>query len=95
MKASQRKTVLSFYCDDTSPYVAGTKAFQTFLDYCAEQGISGESSAILGIGGHSMCRQPNEEEQAFLQQVARAWKCGIDTHMEVMTHEGLFRLRGE
>ena len=90
VKASQRKTILSFYCDDTSPYVAGTKAFQTFLDYCAEQGICGESSAILGIGGHSMCRQPNEEEQAFLQQLARAWKCGIDTHMEVMTHEGLF-----
>lgn len=89
-KPSPRKTVLSFYCDDTSPYVAGAKAFQTFLDYCAEHAIAGESSAILGTGGHSMCRKPNEEEQAFLHQVARAWKCGIDTHMELMTHGGLF-----
>lgn len=86
----QRKTILSFYCDDTSPYVAGAKAFETFLDYCAQREIAGESSAILGVGGHSMSRQPNEEEQAFLQQVARAQKCGIDTHMELMTHGGLF-----
>ncbi len=89
-KASPRKTVLSFYCDDTSPYVAGAKAFQTFLDYCAEHKIAGESTAILGSGGHSMCRKPNDEEQAYLQQVTRAWKCGIDTHMELMTHAGLF-----
>ena len=89
-KPSQRKTILSFYCDDTGPYVAGAKAFQTFLDYCAAHGIAGESSAILGMGGRSMCRQPKAEEQAFLQQVARAWKCGIDTHMELMTHGGLF-----
>ena len=40
----QLKTILSFYCDDTSPYVAGAKAFETFLDYCAEHGIAGESS---------------------------------------------------
>lgn len=87
---ARRRTILSFYCDDSGPYVAGAKAFQTFLDYCAEQGIAGESSAILGLGGRSMCRQPTDEEQAFLQQVARAWKCGIDTHMELMTHSGLF-----
>jgi hypothetical protein len=86
----KRKTLLSFYCDDTSPYVAGAKAFETFLDYCAEQGIAGESSLILGAGGHCMSRKPNEEEQAYLKQVARALKCGIDTHMEIMTHGGLF-----
>ena len=57
-KPRKRKTILSFYCDDTGPYVAGAKAFQTFLDYCAEQGIAGESSAILGMSGHSMCRDP-------------------------------------
>jgi hypothetical protein len=85
-----RKTVLSFYCDDTGPYVAGARAFQTFLDFCAEQRIAGESSAILGLGGHSMCRNPSEEEGAYLKQVARAWDCGIDTHMELMTHGGLF-----
>lgn len=86
----KRKTLLSFYCDDTSPYAVGAKAFQTFLDYCAEQKIAGESSAILGGGGHSMTRKPSDEEQAFLKQVARAWDCGIGTHMEVMTHSGLF-----
>jgi hypothetical protein len=86
----KRKTILSFYCDDTSPYVAGAKAFETFLDYCAEQGIAGESSLILGMGGHCMARNPNEEERAYLKQVARAWKCGIDAHMELMTHGGLF-----
>jgi hypothetical protein len=84
------RTLLSFYCDDTGPYTAGAKAFETFLDYCAEQKIAGESSAILGAGGRSMTRRPNEEEQAYLKQVARAWQCGIDTHMELMTHHGLF-----
>jgi len=89
-KARERKMILSFYCDDTSPRVAGAKAFETFLDYCAKQGIAGEASAILGTGGHSMCRSPDDQEKVFLEQVARAWKCGIDTHMELMTHRGLF-----
>lgn len=89
-KPRTRKMILSFYCDDTSPYVAGAKAFQTFLDFCAEHRIAGESSVIPGIGNHSMSRSPNEEEQAFLQQVKRAWDCGIDSHMELMTHRGLF-----
>ena len=85
-----RKMILSFYCDDTSPYVAGARAFETFLDYCAKQGLAGEASTILGMGGHSMCRNPGKEEKAFLTQVARAWECGVDTHMELMTHRGLF-----
>jgi len=85
-----RKTILSFYCDDTSPRVAGAKAFETFLDYCTKQGIAGESSAILGTSGRSMPRSPSEEEKVFLRQVARAWECGIGTHMELMTHRGLF-----
>jgi len=88
----KRKTVLSFYCDDTGPYAAGAKAFETFLDYCAEQGIAGESSLILGARGRSMARSPSDEERAYLKQVARAWQCGIDTHMELMTHRGLFAL---
>ena len=70
-KRSQGRTVLSFYCDDTNPYVAGAKPFEVFLDYCAEHRLAGESSTILGMGGHSMCRKPNEEEQAFLHQVAQ------------------------
>jgi hypothetical protein len=89
-KPRQGKMILSFYCDDTSPGVAGAKAFETFLDYCARQGIAGEASAILGMSGHSMSRAPNEEEKAFLRQVRRAWDCGIGTHMELMTHRGLF-----
>ena len=88
--AHKRKTILSFYCDDTGPYRVGAKPFQTFLDYCAEQKIAGESSAILGGSGHSMTRDPSAEEKAFLKQVARAWDCGIGTHMEVMTHGALF-----
>jgi hypothetical protein len=86
----KRKTILSFYCDDTGPHAAGAKAFATFLDYCAEQRIAGESSCIPGSSGRSMPRKPSEEEQAFLQQVQRAWECGVDTHMELMTHSGLF-----
>jgi hypothetical protein len=70
--------------------VAGAKAFQTFLDFCADQEIAGESSLILGMGGHSMSRKPSQEEAAYLEQRVRAWKCGIDTHMELMTHRALF-----
>ena len=89
-KSPKRKTILSFYCDDTTPFM-GAKAFQTFLDYCAEHGIAGESSAVLGWGhGHSMARNPTDEQRKFFEQVIRGWKCGIDTHMELMTHYGLF-----
>ena len=89
-KKPPRKMILSFYCDDTGPYVAGAGAFRTFLDYCAEQGIAGESSLILGVSGHSMARNPIKEEEAYLDQVRRAWRCGLGTHMELMTHRGLF-----
>ncbi len=86
----QRKTLLSFYCDDTSPSVGGARAFGTFLDFCADQGIAGEASAILGIGGRSITRTPPAEEAEFLRHTRRAWDCGIDTHMELMTHGSLF-----
>jgi hypothetical protein len=90
-KQPKRKTILSFYCDDTQPYHAGVKAFQTFLDYCQQQGIKGESSVILGMGGSgSIARLSGEAEQGYLAQVRRAWECGIDSHMELMTHGGLF-----
>ena len=89
-KPRDHKLILSFYCDDTGPYTAGALAFQTFLDYCAAQGLAGESSLILGASGRSMSRKPNADEQAYLLQVKRALQCGIDTHMEVMTHGGLF-----
>ena len=89
-KPPPRKMILSFYCDDTSPSVAGAEAFKDFLDYCAEHKIAGESTCLLGSSGHSLPRQANEQERAFLNEVGRAWKCGIDTHMELMTHRGLF-----
>jgi len=89
-RTRNQKMVLSFYCDDTGPYTAGAKALQTFLEYCAEQGIAGESSLILGASGRSMSRHPNDDEQAYLSLVKRALQCGIDTHMEIMTHGGLF-----
>jgi hypothetical protein len=60
-KLRNRKTILSFYCDDTGPHVAGAKAFETFLNYCARHGIAGESSAILGMSGHSISRKANDE----------------------------------
>ncbi len=68
----QHKTILSSYCDDTGPSTAGARAFRTFLDYCAEQGIMGESSVILGARGRSMTREPNDEEAAYFEQVRRA-----------------------
>lgn len=86
----KRKTILSFYCDNTSPRRAGAKAFQIFLDYCAEQGIKGESSLILGMGGTSITRKPTDNEQVYIEQVRRAWDCGIGSQMELMTHGGLF-----
>ncbi len=90
----RRKTILSFYCDDTSPYAAGAEAFKTFLDFCAEQHIAGEASCILGMNGRSMVRNPSQLEQSFLNQVQRASQCGIDTQMELMTHHGLFDFKG-
>jgi len=89
-KARKSKIILSFYCDDTGPYVAGTEAFERFLNYCAEHGIAGESSVILGANGKSLSRNPTDEERAYIRQVRRAFDCGIDTHMEIMTHQGLF-----
>jgi hypothetical protein len=89
-EARAGKTVLSFYCDDTGPYAAGAEAFGIFLDYCAKHGIAGESSVILGARGKSMTRHPTDEERAYLKQVRRAFECGIDAHIEIMTHSGLF-----
>ena len=61
-----------------------------FLDFSAERRIAGEASLILGMGGRCIAREPKGEEQAFLRQVQRAWSCGIDSHVELMTHHGLF-----
>ena len=90
MRVPPGKMILSFYCDDTGPYTAPAPAFRTFLDFCAEHGVRGESSVILGQNGRSMTRAPDPNENAYLEQVRRAHDCGIDAHMEIMTHSGLF-----
>lgn len=90
-ETKKRKTILSFYCDDTKPSPGGAKGFETFLDYCQKLGIKGESSVILGMGGNgSITRTSSAVDKAYLEQVRRAWQCGIDSQMEFMTHWSLF-----
>lgn len=87
------KTALSFYLDDTNPYVAGAGAFKTFLDFVSVNGVAGESSVILGYGveSHGLLSRPTTDEQrGYVEQLRRAFDCGIDSHMELMTHGGLF-----
>ncbi len=87
------KTVLSFYCDDTNPYCAPPEAFRTFLDFAAAEGIAGEASVILGYheGEHGLLSRPTTEVQrAYIEQLPRAYDCGIDSHCEFLTHGGLY-----
>jgi len=87
------KTVLSFYVDDTGPYSAPPEAFEQFLDFVSAEGIAGESSVILGLGckEHGLVSRPTTEAQkAYVAQLQRAFACGVDAHMELMTHEGLY-----
>jgi len=87
-----RKTVLSFFCDDTSPWRASPGAFGEFLDYVKSEGIAGESSVILalGSGGRVLSEPRSDAERTYIEQVNRAYECGIDAHMEVMTHGGRY-----
>lgn len=83
------KTVLSFYIDDTNPYVAPAQAFGTFLDFVSSEGIAGESSCIIGYDweGHGHLDRPESDmETDYYEQVRRAFRCGIDTHCELFTH---------
>lgn len=87
------KTVLSFYVDDTNPYVAPPQALATFLDFVAAEGAAGESSVILGYDwyGHGHLGRPvDDPSEAYIQQVQRAHVCGIDSHCELYTHSGLY-----
>ena len=93
---SPAKTGLSFYVDDTNPYTAGSEAFKRFLDFVAAEGIAGESSMILGFGReeHGLLSRPTTNEQrAYIEQLKRAYQCGIDSHMELMTHSGRLDFR--
>jgi len=87
------KTVLSFYLDDTHPYDRPVDTFRTFVDFVSSEGVRGESSVILGLGAaeHGLLSRPtNAVQEAFIEQLLRTYDCGIDTHMELMTHTGLF-----
>jgi hypothetical protein len=85
-----KKIILSFYVDDTSPGIAGAEAYGTFLDYCKAHGIKGESTVVLGYDGESMADDPDPSEQIFLEYAEKSYESGIDTHMEIMTHHELF-----
>lgn len=87
------KTILSFYCDDTNPYVASPAAFKTFLDFVSSEGVAGEASFIPGYSftEHGLTSRPTTALQAsYIQEMQRAYVCGVDTHFELMTHAGLF-----
>ena len=90
------KTILSFYCDDTNPFVAPAAAFKAFLEFVAAEGIAGESSFIpaydcYGFPKPGLTGRPSDENQkAYAELLPRAYACGVDTHFELMTHGGLF-----
>ncbi len=46
-KVPLAKTILSFYCDDTSPYAAGVEAFGTFLEFCADHRLHPGSCGVF------------------------------------------------
>lgn len=85
------KTVLSFFVDDTSAY-RGADAFRRFLDYVKSEAIAGESSVIIGLGSgrHVLSEPATEAERVYIEQLHRTFECGIDSHMEVMTHGGRY-----
>ncbi len=87
------ETALSFYCDDTNPYIAPAEAFQIFLDFAASEGIAGEASVILGYdwAEHGLISRPTSDTQSeFLEQIRRSYSCGMDSQFELMTHCGRF-----
>jgi len=85
-----KKMILSFYLDDTNPQIVKAEAFKEFLDYCGENGIKGESSFIPGYNGKSILREHDENQHNYIEYVKQAWSMGIDSHMEIMTHNTLF-----
>jgi len=89
-ETKEKKMILSFYLDDTSPGIAGPEALKTFLDYCKANGVKGESTVVLGYDGESMAVDPDSLEIRFLEYASKSYESGIDTHMEIMTHHELF-----
>jgi len=86
----EKKLILSFYLDDTSPGIAGPEALGTFLDYCKTHGVKGESTVVLGYDVKSIADDPDSSELKFLEYAQKSYDSGIDTHMEIMTHHELF-----
>jgi len=92
-ETGMEKTVLSFYVDDTSPYGVPPGTFKRFLDFVSAEGIRGESSVILGMGAESdgpLSRPTTDLQRAYIEELHRAFDCGIDSQMELMTHGGLY-----
>ena len=89
-KKKRNKMILSFYMDDTNPEIVKAETFKYFLDYCIAFGIQGESSVILGYTGNSITADPDDNQRIYAWQAKQAYAKGIDSHMEVMTHNTLF-----
>jgi hypothetical protein len=91
----RKKMILSFYMDDTNPEIVKAETFKYFLDYCIAFGIEGESSVILGYTGKSITADPDDNQRIYAWQVRQAYAKGIDSHMEVMTHNTLYDFKNE
>lgn len=85
-----KKMILSFYLDDTNPKIVSAEAFRQFTEYCSLHGIKGESSFIPGYAGKSILNEPDQNQSDYIEFVKQAWSKGIDSHMEIMTHNTLF-----
>jgi hypothetical protein len=88
--SKRNKMILTFYMDDTNPERVKAEAYLEFLDYCHANGIRGESSFIPGYNGRSVIREHNKNQLNYLEYIKEAWSKGIDSHMEIMTHNTLF-----
>jgi len=93
MPRKRNKMILSFYLDDTNPEIVKADAFKYFLDFCYGLGIRGESSVILGYTGKSLLREPGDNQKIYLWQAKQAYEKGIDSHMEIMTHNTLYNFQ--
>ena len=89
----RNKMILSFYMDDTNPEIVSAGAFKYFIDYCYAYGIKGESSLIQGYTGKSITDYPDDNQKIYIWQVRQAYEKGIDSHMEIMTHDTLFNFK--
>lgn len=80
---------LSFYCDDTNPYGRPVDTFRTFVDFCKEHGVKGESSVVIGwrlADRGLLTRDIDQCKRRFIDDVASAYETGIDAHFEILTH---------